>query len=168
MNLNRERMEGYGEYLVDGYRVNYLFGLDDLCRKYVKKNFKVLELGVNNGISTEVFCRYSNSVVAVDFQKTENIERILSENKNLTFHQMRFSEFYKENTLDFDLIYIDGSHEYRDVKEDIQNSLRIIRSGGIISGHDYNSTCPGVIMAVNEMFKGIEVFDDSSWAKIIN
>ncbi len=35
-----------------------------------------------------------------------------------------------------DLIYIDGSHEYEDVRFDMEESLRLIRNGGIICGDD--------------------------------
>jgi predicted O-methyltransferase YrrM len=167
MNLEIERMEGYGEYLVDGYRVNYLFGLNELCQKYIKSNFSILELGVNNGVSTNLFAKYSKSVVAVDIQKTKKFEKVLLNNNNVSFHQMRFSDFYRINRIKFDFIYIDGSHEYEDVKLDIYNSMKFLKKGGIISGHDYNSSCNGVVEAVNENFKNIEIFEDSSWLKKI-
>lgn len=31
MKLDTERMKGFGAYRVDGYKINYLFGLKDLC-----------------------------------------------------------------------------------------------------------------------------------------
>jgi hypothetical protein len=126
MNLDIERMEGFGEFIVDGYRVNYLFGLKDLCEKYIKNDFSILELGVNNGVSTSFFCKNSKSVIAVDLQKTEKFKKVLSENSNLTFYQMSFSDFFKMNKLSFDFIYIDGSHRYEDVKEDINNSIKAL------------------------------------------
>jgi len=33
-----ERMENFGEYLVDGYQVNYLLGLENICKKYIKND----------------------------------------------------------------------------------------------------------------------------------
>ena len=36
----------------------------------------------------------------------------------------------------FDIIYIDGSHVYEDVRSDIRNAKRLIRNGGIICGDD--------------------------------
>ena len=168
MKLDTERMDGYGEYLVDNYRVNYLFGLNDLCKKYINDNFTVLELGVNNGVSTQIFCKYAKSVVGIDLQKTEKFVDVLQNNDNLTFHQMSFLDFYNINNDKFDLIYIDGSHEYQDVKVDIQNCSNFLKEGGILCGHDYNSMCPGVVTAVNEFFDDVEVFEDSSWLKKIN
>lgn len=167
MRLDVERMEGYGDYTVDNYRVNYLFGLNDICHKYIKNNFTILELGVNNGVSTQLFCNYSKNVSGVDIKKTDRFENMLLNNKNLKFYNMSFVDFFNINTEKYDFIYIDGSHKYEDVKSDILNCLKILKKNGILSGHDYNSTCPGVIKAVDEIFGDVEVFDDSSWLKKI-
>jgi len=42
---------------------------------------------------------------------------------------------FKENSLDY--VYIDGNHEFEYVLWDIQHWSKIIKPGGIISGHDY-------------------------------
>lgn len=163
MKLDKERIQGYGEYLIDGFRVNYLYGLYELCEKYVQDNFIILELGVNNGVSTELFCKYAKSVKAVDIHLTQDLREVLSRNKNLKFYQQNFIDFYKSNVEKFDLIYIDGSHTYEDIKTDIFNCLKFLKPGGFLCGHDYNSSCEDVIKAVNENFKNVEIFDDSSW-----
>ncbi len=36
----------------------------------------------------------------------------------------------------FDLIFIDGNHAYRQVKSDIENALLLVRDGGILCGDD--------------------------------
>lgn len=168
IKLDKERMDGYGEYIVDGnLSVNYLYGLNDLCQKYITKKCTVLELGVNNGVSTELFCNYAKNVVCVDAHKTAKFEKVLEQYSNLKFYQTQFSDFYHNNIEKFDFIYIDGSHQYDDVKYDIENCLKLVKIGGIIAGHDYNSTCSGVIQAVNEHFEDVEIFSDSSWCKII-
>jgi len=38
----------------------------------------------------------------------------------------------------FEFIFIDGSHDYDDVKRDIQNCLKKLKKGGILSGHDWD------------------------------
>lgn len=56
---------------------------------------------------------------------------------------------------DFDLVFIDGNHEYCQVKEDILNWLPKVRPGGILAGHDYEPSIPifdGVKQAVDEIF----------------
>jgi predicted O-methyltransferase YrrM len=42
---------------------------------------------------------------------------------------------FKEGTIDF--VYIDGNHEFDYVVEDLENWSKIVKKGGIISGHDY-------------------------------
>ena len=55
----------------------------------------------------------------------------------------------------FDLIYIDANHVYDRVKEDMGAWWPKVRTGGVLSGHDYmeneiNGVRFGVIEAVNE------------------
>lgn len=45
-------------------------------------------------------------------------------------------EFFLKNNDKFDLIFIDGLHTYKQVKKDINNSLKIIKENGIILLHD--------------------------------
>ena len=45
-------------------------------------------------------------------------------------------EFFYDNKETFDLIFIDGLHEYSQVKKDIKNSLKFLNQNGIILVHD--------------------------------
>ncbi len=45
-------------------------------------------------------------------------------------------EFFLENSEKFDCIFIDGLHEYDQVKKDISNSLKFLNENGIILLHD--------------------------------
>jgi hypothetical protein len=50
-----------------------------------------------------------------------------------------------------DFVFVDGSHEYIDVKNDILTWLPKIKKGGILAGHDYvPDSWPGIVKAVNE------------------
>lgn len=56
-----------------------------------------------------------------------------------------------DRSLDF--VYIDGAHDYSNVKRDISSWNKKVRSGGIVSGHDYTWVVRrllGVKQAVNE------------------
>ena len=44
--------------------------------------------------------------------------------------------FFKNNKIKFDIIFIDGLHEYDQVKKDITNSLLYLNDGGVIFLHD--------------------------------
>jgi len=59
-----------------------------------------------------------------------------------------------------ELIYIDGSHEYDDVKADIKAYLPLLKPGGIMFGDDYG--WQGVQQAVNEMIPH-KVIDNNYW-----
>lgn len=55
----------------------------------------------------------------------------------------------------FDWVYIDGAHDYKSVKLDLEMCKRVVKPGGIIAGHDYiRWVSPtkryGVMEAVNE------------------
>lgn len=45
-------------------------------------------------------------------------------------------EFFERNTEKFDIIFIDGLHEYEQVHRDIINSLNVINEGGVVLCHD--------------------------------
>ena len=44
--------------------------------------------------------------------------------------------FFKKNNMKFDIIFIDGLHEYDQVKKDINNSLFFLNDNGVIFLHD--------------------------------
>jgi hypothetical protein len=54
---------------------------------------------------------------------------------------------------DIDFVFIDGSHDYLNVKQDIATWFPMTHSNSIIAGHDYGSF-EGVTKAVNEEFGG--------------
>lgn len=60
-----------------------------------------------------------------------------------------------------DLIYIDGSHEYEDVRLDIASYLSLLAPGGILFGDD--ADWPGVISAVRGQFGDRAVLQESFW-----
>jgi len=69
----------------------------------------------------------------------------------------------------FDLVFIDAEHTYDAVKNDIKLWWPLLRSGGIICGHDYHGKYgeryPGVNQAVNELLgkENIECLPDCMW-----
>lgn len=64
-----------------------------------------------------------------------------------------------------DMVFIDASHEYEDVKADIAAWSPFVRPGGVVCGHDYLPQFPGVIRAANEY--GIDGTQHSLWHKTI-
>lgn len=152
----------------------YFFGVTELLFDLFhtlknKQNIKMLEIGsykgestfmfASSGIFSEIHCidPYQGNEEANDIleEKWDNVKQDFFTNtryfNNITLHQE-----YSYNIVDkfkdgyFDFIYIDGSHEYKDVKKDIQ--LYLPKTNHLIGGHDYQKEWPGVVKAVNEIF----------------
>ncbi len=66
----------------------------------------------------------------------------------------------------FDLAFIDADHRYENCLADIVRWMPTIRRGGLLTGHDYCDTFPGVKKAVHQMFgDDFEVHAHSLWVK---
>ena len=50
-----------------------------------------------------------------------------------------------------DIIYVDASHEYEPVKQDISLYWQLLNTGGVMIGDDYQKGWPGVMKAVDEL-----------------
>lgn len=51
-------------------------------------------------------------------------------------------------------VFIDAEHSYEECAADIKAWLPKVIPGGLLAGHDYNGSFPGVIKAVDEAFPG--------------
>ena len=96
--------------------------LNYLIQVYGYKSY--LEIGVQNGYTHEaVNCDYK---VGVDIEKRySKLTHILSSN-----------EFFQKNKESFDLIFVDGLHQYEQVLVDIENALKWLNDKGTIVVHD--------------------------------
>ena len=73
------------------------------------------------------------------------------------------AKIFRDNGTKFDLIFLDSTHDLNFVQNEIKAWLLNLRSGGIISGHDYK--IPGSVgMAVNLIFgkKNIQTYKGGS------
>jgi len=91
-------------------------------------NFNHIESGYHRELTTEVWdMAYAQACRLMIKHKSLRILRMKSVNAS-----MLFKNGY------IDMIFIDGSHDYDSVSEDIKSWEPKIRKGGIISGHDYD------------------------------
>ena len=61
------------------------------------------------------------------------------------------ARFFEHHKILFDLIYVDGSHDYADVSADIHAYWQLTKPGGVLFGDDYGNTYwEGVTRAVDE------------------
>ena len=60
----------------------------------------------------------------------------------------------------FDMVFIDGMHDYAYVYQDIVAWRSLLVPGGLLCGHDYWDPNIGVRQAVDELLPGANVLDD--------
>lgn len=78
------------------------------------------------------------------------------------------ARYFRENNIKSKLIYIDASHEYEDVKMDINEYYKLLDNGGIIFGDDYESWI-GVKKSVNEFVETnnlkdrLTIYENNFW-----
>lgn len=56
---------------------------------------------------------------------------------------------YPVESLDF--VYVDALHTYEDTQQILQAFVPKLRGGGVLAGHDYKTTYPGVDQAVSDV-----------------
>jgi len=133
------------------------------------KDKDVLEVGSYKGKSTVCIASTANSVITVDTfralgdgQKQSNslttivpfLENISEFNNIITIigESVKVSKDIKDNSKD--IIFIDASHEYEDVKVDIRVWEPKLKKGGYMLFHDYSyDSIDGVVKAVDEWKK---------------
>jgi|688.fasta_scaffold38940_10 predicted O-methyltransferase YrrM len=77
-------------------------------------------------------------------------------------------DYFSDET--FDVVYIDGNHQMDHISQDIKNYYPKIKSGGFLTGHDYNNKWPDVMSSVNNFLlthhysiQDLNLFRDGSW-----
>jgi len=134
----------------------------DLASLFNEVGFKVgAEIGVERAVYSKALCRRIRGVKLYCIDFWETYFRVHKDLKRKHPKFKRCDEFYeiskkrleqydarlirkssmeavkdfKSNSLDF--VYIDANHEFKHVVDDISEWVKIVRPGGIISGHDY-------------------------------
>jgi len=101
-----------------------------------------------------------------DFEKYYNkiydkVKEKFKNNSHVSIHRMTTNDFciwFKQtNQIKLDCVYLDASHEYRQVYEDLKNCWSVLlKENGILFGDDYLNK-PGVKKAVDQfMFENEE------------
>ena len=165
-------------------------GIIDVLDAVGEKDISILEIGSYAGESASVFIESGKvrNITCIDpwedvlndnpfnnYTDMPNIEREFDSRmskwgKRVKKFKGTLEEYisqHPDECHNYDLVYIDGLHDYEHVKQDIQNSIAYIQPRLGIAGHDYNPPVQGlagVQKAVDEMFGGrIQIFQDTSW-----
>ncbi len=135
----------------------------------------IVEMGVFDGHYAEILCQKNPTaeVYAIDcwqgykgyrdhkFQSSFDKAEKTARERLKPYKCKIIKKFSIDAVKDFDnesidAVFIDGNHEYKYVKEDIEIWTPKVKIGGIVSGHDYYVTPSGnvgVIRAVDEYVK---------------
>lgn len=102
---------------------------------------KYLELGIQSGVTYNYIKPYVELAVAVDMNDTSAISPD-------NFYHMKTDDFFKQNTLTFDAIFIDACHEYEQVKKDFNNAVKCLNKAGTIFLHDTDPDCQEYMLPI--------------------
>lgn len=96
-----------------------------------------------------------------DFQKFyDNIFEEVTEkfkDKPVTIHRKTTQEWFKNFHEKIDWIYVDANHSYKDALNDLRESFKRIKSGGILFADDFSSQKPGVKKAVEDFSQEVKI-----------
>jgi hypothetical protein len=145
-NINNRKYELLKERRLDIFDdvngVNLLAGLQDFIDQFITNNSIGVEIGSYVGKSSELFALHCKEITCVDpwvayntgwsqdFMNDIECRFDVVYNKYSNMKKMKglsteMSKNFADNSLDF--VYIDGSHDYKDVKEDIEEYLALER-----------------------------------------
>ncbi len=133
--------------------------------KLIPKRGSVLEVGVFDAVFTAQMCqaRPDLKIVGVDswegqFKLNRDMAMSVNEGKALLITAKSVDFAAQVANYSFDMVYIDGAHDYKSVKADLEAWYPKVKNGGIFAGHDYMTILEdrpiwgpiGVEKAVNE------------------
>jgi hypothetical protein len=155
--VNKYNVDVGRQYIVDIPNM----GRDDMAELFAELGFdKGAEIGVEKGLYSEVLCKanpnlhlscvdpwhisaYEPGIERVDYVQEkydqrykETVDRLAP--YNCTIIRKKSLDAVKEfedNSLDF--VYIDANHDFVNFTNDLHCWKKKVRSGGIVSGHDY-------------------------------
>jgi len=130
--------------------------------KFGNEPLIVAEIGVEDGYN------------AKDLQKALNIKKFHLIDICPTEEALKMNKGNEEwylcpsseaNVPKCDFIYIDGSHEFKDVKIDLEKYWEFVEEGGIIAGHDiqYLGVSKAVLEFANENKLEVHFGDRRDW-----
>lgn len=139
------------------------------CWKGKSSSYMAVEIA-NSKKNIEFICvdTWKGGIEQSDIN-TDNLYEIFIDNmrpvekfyKHLRTTSIQASILFENESLDF--VFIDASHSYIDVKNDILAWKPKIKKGGILAGHDYSSGWPEVVKAVDELIQNDMYFTELCW-----
>lgn len=105
-------------------------------------------------------CVQSNTLYQEFLSNTQSFKDIVWP---VRLPSVKASENFEDDSCDF--IFIDAAHDYENVVADIDAWLPKLKANGVLAGHDYSPTYPGVIQAVEKKFGGRVTLYGTCWIR---
>lgn len=109
----------------------------------VKSTFKgiVAEIGVSSGYFSDFILKNCDvhKLYSVDINDGY-LKYSIKDDSRCTFLKMdslEAAEFFRENKILFDSIYLDANHSYDSVLKELNTYWQLLKPGAIIAGHDF-------------------------------
>ena len=114
------------------------------CASFLPENAVIVEIGTYKGGSAAIMAAAIKGIVyTIDITNEDKTQ------DNIVFIKGNSEDIASTWDKSINMLFIDGSHFYADVRRDIINWLPKVKDGGIICFHDYGSHTD-VTIAVNE------------------
>ena len=183
--LRHQTNAEYGGYrMFDGTRSHLMHNPNELSdlifflKEYEKiKRKKIsnfLEIGFNSGILNTILNKFFKfeQIVAIDtFTSEISSTDLLANLKRKNLVLVCGSSNKKENLQTikkfqpYDLIFVDASHEYNDVKKDLNNYCKMLSDDGILVAHDIHSL---EFSGVNKAWSEFKRQNNFSYKEFVN
>lgn len=125
----------------------------------------IVEIGSFQGKSTVAMAKVTkNKIYAIDPHYLKSYQKFLANTKkykNIIPLKKTSARANIHWSLPISLLHIDGAHEYKFTKQDLQLWLPHLETGGVVICHDAFCPYPDVWRAVKE-----EIFDKRGWSYI--
>ena len=156
--VNKYKIDVGRQYLVD---IENMHGSADLSKLFAELGFhNGLEVGTDQGLYAEVLCKDNPNLhlTCVDPWNSDVYDPVFSGvREQQAYFDQRYQEtanrlkpynctLIRKTSMDalkdipdgsLDFVYIDANHDFLNFVMDLEGWKKKVRSGGIISGHDY-------------------------------
>jgi len=124
-----KKIKNYLKNLQNSYHGKINFNFDKKPKRWELINSIIKKNNYQNYL--EIGCFNNDCYKKIEIENKIGVDPIKGGTIRKTSDQ-----FFEDNKFFFDLIFIDGLHEYQQVKRDILNSIKFLSEGGTILCHD--------------------------------